>query len=70
MKRGKRVSRASGPPAASFTRDKPLVDAACRRFIADVLEPRFLREIRPTQFNYPVDIRGRWHGANFPFLQR
>ena len=32
--------------------------------------PRFLPEIRPTEFNYPIDIRGGWHGANYRFIQR
>jgi hypothetical protein len=26
--------------------------------------------IRPTQFNYPVDILGRWHGTKYRFIQR
>jgi hypothetical protein len=70
MKRGKWVYEGSGSPPASFRRERPLIEVACRRFIDEVLKPRFLRAIRPTRFNYPVDIRGRWHGANFRFLQR
>jgi hypothetical protein len=50
--------------------EKAAVTAACERFIADVLKPRFLPEIRPTQFNYPIDIRGRWHGNYYRFIQR
>lgn len=34
------------------------------------LRPRFLPEIRPTQFNYPIDIHGKWHGNRYRFLQR
>ena len=71
MTRGRWVPIASDASAASFKRDKPGIDAACQRIIAGVLKPRFLRQIRPsTQFNYAVDIRGRWHGANFRFIQR
>jgi hypothetical protein len=69
-RRGQWVFRTSGPAPASFKRDKPLIDAACHRFIDEVLKPRFMQEIRPTQFNYPIDICGRWHGTNFRFIQR
>ncbi len=54
------------PPAA----EKAAITAACESFIAEVLKPRFLPEIRPTAFNYPVDITGKWHGANYRFIQR
>jgi hypothetical protein len=40
------------------------------RFITKVLKPRFLPEIRPTEWNYPVDILGRWHGNRYRFIQR
>lgn len=43
---------------------------ACEVFIDDVLKPRFLPEIRPTTFNYCVDIFGKWHGGNYLFIQR
>jgi hypothetical protein len=43
--------------------EKALNTAACQQFIDDVLKPRFLRVVRPTEFNYPVDIPGKWHGA-------
>lgn len=38
--------------------------------IDDFLKPRFLRAIQPTEFNYPVDIRGKWHGSKYRFIQR
>jgi hypothetical protein len=34
------------------------------------LKPRFLPTIRPTQFNYPVDILGKWQGNRYRFVQR
>ena len=48
----------AGPPDS----EKALITAACQRFIDEVLKPRFLPAIRPTEFNYPVDIQGKWHG--------
>mgnify|MGYP001809939229 CR=1 FL=1 len=50
--------------------DKAAVAATCERFIAEVLKPRFLPEIRPTEFNYPVDITGGWRGSRYSFIQR
>src|SRR6266404_727487 len=32
--------------------------------------PRFLPTINPTQINYPIDIRGKWHGNRYRFVQR
>ena len=26
--------------------------------------------IRPTQFNYPIDIHGKWRGTRYRFIQR
>ena len=43
---------------------------ACERLIAEALKPRFLPEIRPTEFNYPVDIFGRWRGNRYSFITR
>lgn len=44
--------------------------AACEALIRDVLKPRFLPEIRPTQWNYPIDIRGAWQAGRYRFYQR
>jgi hypothetical protein len=46
------------------------ISAACDAFIADVLRPRFLPDIRPTEFNYPIAIYGKWHGSKYRFLTR
>lgn len=35
------------------------ITAACKKFISEVLGPRFLPEIRRTAFNYPVAIDGK-----------
>jgi hypothetical protein len=66
MTRGRWVHGA----ASSFAADKAAIGAACQAFIDTVLKPRFLSQIRPTEFNYPIDIRGRWHGSNYRFIQR
>lgn len=50
--------------------EKAAVAAACQRFIDGVLKPRFLPEIRPTPFNYPIDILGKWRGSKYSFLAR
>jgi hypothetical protein len=50
--------------------DKTAIAARCERFIAEVLKPRFLPEVRPTEFNYPVDILGKWRGGNYSFITR
>jgi glutathionyl-hydroquinone reductase len=50
--------------------DKTIVSAACERFIDEKLKPRFLPEIRPTSFNYPVDIFGKWRGSKYNFVTR
>jgi hypothetical protein len=56
--------------AALSAAEKASVTAACERLIGEFLKPRFLPAIRPTQFNYPVDIVGKWHGAKYRFIQR
>src|SRR5580693_6759196 len=58
--------RSSGFSAA----EKSAVTAACQHLIDDFLKPRFLPTILPTQFNYPVDILGKWHGSKYRFIQR
>src|SRR5690242_5028531 len=50
--------------------DKRAVAATCDRFIAEILKPKFLPEIRATPFNYPVDIFGKWRGSRYSFVLR
>ena len=42
----------------------------CERFIAEVLKPKCLPAIVPTEFNYPVDIFGKWRGNKYSFITR
>lgn len=50
--------------------EKRSIIGACERFIAEVLKPRFLPTIVPTEWNYPVDIGGTWRGNRYRFVQR
>ena len=68
-KGSKTWQRSTRPPPVSDGERQAIV-TACEAFIRDVLKPRFLPEIRPTEFNYPVDIQGKWHGTKYRFIQR
>ena len=50
--------------------EKAAIAERCEDFIATTLKPRFLPEIRPDEFNYPVDIRGNWRGSKYSFITR
>ncbi|WP_119268481.1 DUF3024 domain-containing protein [Taklimakanibacter deserti] len=50
--------------------EKADIAVACERIITELFKPRFLPEIRPTSFNYPVDIFGRWRGNKYSFITR
>src|SRR2546430_16004557 len=50
--------------------EKTAITVACQRFIDEFLKPRFLPVICPTEFNYPIDILGKWHGTRYRFIQR
>jgi hypothetical protein len=57
-------------PALPDEAEKREIVAACEAFIRDVLKPRFLPGIRPTQWNYVVDIHGAWAAGRYRFIQR
>ena len=57
-------------PAAVGDDEKRAIVAACETFIREILKPRFLPEIRPTEWNYVVDILGSWAGGRYRFIQR
>lgn len=50
--------------------EKAAIGTVNERFIADILKPRFMPEIRPTASNYPVDIFGKWRGSRYSFNMR
>ena len=49
--------------------EKAAITVTCQRFIDEALKPRFLPRICPTEFNYPIDIVGKWHGSRYRFIQ-
>jgi hypothetical protein len=57
-------------PVPAKEAEKQAIIAACEAFIRDVLKPRFLPAIKPTEWNYPIDIRGAWAGGRYRFIQR
>ncbi len=61
-----RVVRPTLPDEA----EKRDIVAACEAFIRDVLKPRFLPRIIPTQWNYVIDLHGVWGGGRYRFVQR
>jgi hypothetical protein len=69
-RRAAAIPRLMTTRAGSFTRDRPIIQATCEGFIDRILKPRFLPEIRPSDFNYPIDIYGKWRGTNYRFIQR
>jgi hypothetical protein len=52
------------------TEEKAAIATTCERFIGTMLKPRFLPEVLPTQFNYPIDILGKWRGSKYSFITR
>ena len=68
-KRWVRISR-SERPAAVGEAEKRAIIVACETFICEVLKPRFLPEVRPTEWNYVVDIFGSWAAGRYRFMQR
>jgi hypothetical protein len=50
--------------------EKNEIAARCERFIAETLKPKFLPEVRPTEFNYPIDIFGKWRVNTYSFIVR
>jgi hypothetical protein len=57
-------------PAAVDDLEKQAIIAACEAFIRSVLKPRFLPGIRPTEWNYVIDIHGAWAAGRYRFMQR
>jgi hypothetical protein len=50
--------------------EKATIAAACERLIVEFLKPQFLPAVHPTEFNYPVDIFGKWRGSKYSFITR
>ncbi len=63
------TSRPTKPVVPDETEKRAII-AACEALIRDVLKPRFLPAIRPTEWNYVVDIHGAWAAGRYRFMQR
>ncbi len=50
--------------------ERQRIVAACEALIRDVLKPRFLPQVVPTKFNYPIEIHGAYAGGRYRFVQR
>ncbi len=68
-KKWTKTTRAARPELPN-EREKEMIIAACETLIADVLKPRFMRQIRPTEWNYVIDIHGTWAAGRYRFMQR
>ena len=49
--------------------EKIAITTACESLIADVLLPKYLPEITPSEFNYPIAIYGKWHGNKYRLVR-
>ena len=63
------AARTPRPPPVGET-EKQAIITACEALIRDVLTPRHLPRIEPSEFNYVVDIRGAWAAGRYRFMQR
>ena len=63
------TTRAARPELPSEA-EKQAILAACEAFISDVLKPCFLPQVRPTEWNYVIDIHGAWAAGRYRFMQR
>ena len=50
--------------------EKTAIATACEHVITENLKPQFLAEVRPTPFNYPIDIFGKWRASKYSFITR
>jgi hypothetical protein len=57
-------------PSPPDETERRQIIAACEAFIRDILKPRFLPQVRPTEWNYVVDIHGAWAAGRYRFMQR
>ncbi|MEQ1404987.1 hypothetical protein ABK249_08595 [Neorhizobium sp. Rsf11] len=57
-------------PKVPVGAEKQMIVGACEAFILEVLKPRFLPQIRPTEWNYVIDIHGAWAAGRYRFMQR
>jgi hypothetical protein len=49
--------------------EKQAIIAACEALIRDVLKPRFLPRVTPTEFNDVIDLHGAWAAGRYRFMR-
>lgn len=64
------TSTRAARPTLPDQAEKRMIVAACEAFIADILKPRFLPRIVPSDWNYVIDIHGAWAAGRYRFMQR
>lgn len=65
-----KVWQLSRRPEVPDVQEKFAIVGACESFIREVLKPRLLPEIKPTESNYVVDIHGAWTAGRYRFMRR
>jgi hypothetical protein len=70
MVRGQWIYAGGRPGNKPRSAEKIAITAACESLIADVLLPKYLPEVMPSEFNYPIAIYGKWHGNKYRFITR
>jgi hypothetical protein len=55
---------------ALTAQEKADIAARCEQLIEQFLKPRFQVSFRPTHYNYPVDIFGKWRSNKYSFITR
>src|SRR4051812_13361793 len=50
--------------------EKQAIITACEALINNVLKPRCLPEIKPTDHTYPIDLYGDWRAGRYRFVVR
>src|SRR6202040_876825 len=58
---GSRGLSVRGRSAGLSDAERVVTAIRCQQFIDAVLKPRLLPAIRPSRFNYSIDILGKWH---------
>jgi hypothetical protein len=69
LSEGRRSVIVKDRPVGLSNPEKAVITATRQRFIDKVLKLRFLPTINPNQFNYPIDILGKWQGNRYRFVQ-
>jgi hypothetical protein len=70
MVRGQWVNAGGRAGNKPRSEEKIAITTACDSLIADVLLPKYLPEITPSEYNYPIAIYGKWHGNKYRFITR